>query len=374
MLQEFLTANRDDLIDRCRAKAAERPAPLPTGVELHYGIPLFLDQLIDTLAVEQSGFDSQDLSGASNPGPTNASSEISRAAAKHGSELMTQGLTVDQVVHDYGDLCQAVTELAIEKEAPIAASEFRTLNRCLDNAIAGAVTEFSRNHDSRILNEASDASTERLGVLAHEMRNLLDSAMLAVAVIKAGKVAVAGATGQVLDRSLLGLRTMIDGALAEVRLSAAITAPLERINVAEFIAQVQPSGALQADARESALTVGPVDEGLFIEADRQLLSSAVGNLLQNAFKFSKHHSHVSLRALAVADRVMIEVQDECGGLPTGQVEGLFEPFQQGGTNRTGLGLGLSISRRSVEAINGRLQVRNLPGTGCVFTINLPRTY
>jgi hypothetical protein len=223
MLQEFLAANRDELIARCRAKAAERPLPLPGGVELRYGIPLFLDQIIETLALEQSGFDSRSLSGASNPGLSNASSAIGRTAAKHGSELMVQGLTVDQVVHDYGDLCQAVTELAFEKEAPIGASEFRTLNRCLDNAIAGAVTEFSRNHDSLILNAASDASTERLGILVHEMRNLLDSAMLAVAVIKAGKVAVAGATGHALDRALLGLRTLIDGALSEVRLSAGMT-------------------------------------------------------------------------------------------------------------------------------------------------------
>lgn len=372
MLDEFLTANRDELIERCRAKAAERPAPLPTGVELQYGIPIFLHQIIETLVLEESGSDSQSLSGPSNPGLTKASSAIGRTAAKHGSELMVQGLTVDQVVHDYGDLCQAVTELAIEKGAPIGSSEFRTLNRCLDNAIAGAVTEFSRNHVSLMLNAASDASTQRLGVLAHEMRNLLDSAMLAVAVIKAGKVAVAGATGQVLDRALLGLRGMIDGALAEVRLSGAITAPLVRINLAEFIAQVQVAGALEANARDSELTVAPVEEGLFINADRQLLSSAVGNLLQNAFKFSKQHSHVSLRAHAIADRIMIEVQDECGGLPAEQGDELFKPFAQRATNRTGLGLGLSISRRTVEAMDGQLQVQNLPGTGCVFTINLPR--
>ena len=371
MLEEFLTANRDELIARCRAKAAERPAPLPSAIELQHGIPLFLDQIIDTLALEASGLDSHSLSGASNPGLINASSEIGRTAAKHGSELMVQGLTVEQVVHDYGDLCQAVTELAVEKDELIGASEFRTLNRCLDNAMAGAVNEFMRAHDTLILNEASDASTGRLGVLAHEMRNFLDSAMLAVAVIKSGKVAVAGATGQVLDRALLGLRTLIDDALSEVRLSGGVTAPLERINLPEFIAQVEMSGALEAKARESELIVRPVENGLFIDADRRLLSSAVANLLQNAFKFSKRHSRVTLRAHAVADRVMVEVHDECGGL-TAEGESLFQPFTQRGVDRTGLGLGLSISRRSIEAMNGQLQVQNLPGTGCVFTINLPR--
>ena len=75
MLEEFLAANRDQLIARCRAKAAERPAPLPTATELQHGIPLFLDQIIETLALEEAGFDSKSLSGASNPGLINASSE-----------------------------------------------------------------------------------------------------------------------------------------------------------------------------------------------------------------------------------------------------------------------------------------------------------
>ena len=50
---------------------------------------------------------------------------------------------MDQVIHDYGDLCQAITELAFEQAAPFETKEFRTLNRCLDNAIADAVTEFT---------------------------------------------------------------------------------------------------------------------------------------------------------------------------------------------------------------------------------------
>jgi signal transduction histidine kinase len=66
------------------------------------------------------------------------------------------------------------------------------------------------------------------------------------------------------------------------------------------------------------------------------------------------------------------VKDHCGGLPSGDAERLFLPFTQNGEDRTGLGLGLSIARRSVEANNGVLSVRDVPGTGCVFTIALPR--
>jgi hypothetical protein len=70
--------------------------------------------------------------------------------------------------------------------------------------------------------------------------------------------------------------------------------------------------------------------------------------------------------------VLIEVEDECGGLPEGKVESMFQSFEQLDQDRTGLGLGLSISRRAIEACGGTLTVRDVPGIGCVFTIDLPR--
>src|SRR5688572_1525411 len=142
MLHEFLTNNRSELIERCRLKVAGRSAPRVTQAELAHGIPLFLDQLIKTLQLEQSSepMKSRRVSGPAG-GASPVSSEMGTAAALHGRELLQQGFTVDQVVHDYGDLCQAITDLAFERKAPIEIDEFRTLNRCLDNGIAEAVTE-----------------------------------------------------------------------------------------------------------------------------------------------------------------------------------------------------------------------------------------
>ena len=120
------------------------------------------------------------------------------------------------------------------------------------------------------------------------------------------------------------------------------------------------------------MTVSVVDPQLAIEADRDMLLSAVGNLLQNAFKFTGHQTDVSLNAYATADRIRIDVEDHCGGLPPGDAEDMFLPFMQRGTDKSGLGLGLSICRVSVEANNGNLSVRDVPGSGCVFTIDLPR--
>ena len=64
------------------------------------------------------------------------------SATAHGEQLLQLGYSVNQVVHDYGDLCQAITDLAVELDAPFSVDQFRTLNHCLDNAIADAVTEF----------------------------------------------------------------------------------------------------------------------------------------------------------------------------------------------------------------------------------------
>jgi signal transduction histidine kinase len=372
VLHEFLTTNKADLIERCRLKVAKRLAPKGDGKALAHGIPRFLDQLIETLQVEQTSdpMGSRRVSGPSGGGAV--VSEIAATAALHGRELSEQGFTVDQVVHDYGDLCQAITDLAFERGVPIEIDEFRTLNRCLDNGIADAVTEYAFQRNSLVESNNVKALNERLGFLAHELRNLIHTATLAVMAIKAGNVGAAGATGAVLDRSLIGMRNLIDRSLADVRVTAGMPPRARLVALADFVADVKISGSLEAHARECEFTVGAVDAGLALDVDREMLFSAVGNLLQNAFKFTRRHTEVSLNAYAAADRIRIDVEDHCGGLPQGAAEDMFLSFKQVGKDRSGLGLGLAICRRSVEANGGVLSVRDVAGSGCVFTIELPR--
>jgi signal transduction histidine kinase len=350
MLHDFITENRTEIIARCRVKVAARPAPRPTPEELKHGVPLFLDQLAEILRLHTT----------SDPG-------IRNGAARHGEDLLRLGFTVGQVVQNYGDICQSITDLALDRKAPISTDEFRTLNRCLDEATANAVTEYGRQRDQRI----SAEGTERLGIFAHELRNLLNSAMLSFEVLKGGSVGVGGATGAILGRSLSALRDLVDRSLADARLNAGIQ-NLERIAMAEFLEEIEVSAAMEARARGQSLTVVRVGGDVAVEADRQILTSVAANLLQNAFKFTPPGGHVSLRSSADDDRVRLEVEDECGGLPPGDPEDLFLPFEQRGSDRTGLGLGLAISHRGVEASGGVLHVRNIPGTGCVFTVDLPR--
>ncbi len=285
---------------------------------------------------------------------------------------MQHGFTVEEVVHDYGDLCQAITDLAFELGAEIGIDEFRILNRCLDNAIANAVTEFGYQRDILVTGQHAHALNERLGFLAHELRNQLATATLALSVIKRGDVGLSGATGGVLERSLVNLSNLIDRSLAEVRMTAGLPLQSRLFSVHDFLAEIKLSASLEANVRGCTLRVSEVDPLLAVDVDRDLLLSAAGNLLQNAFKFSHPHSEISLNAYAVADRVLIDVEDQCGGLPPGDAEKMFLPFTQGAQDRTGLGLGLPISRSSIEANFGVLSVRNIPGIGCVFTIDLPR--
>jgi hypothetical protein len=373
MMHEFLTANRADLIARCRLKVAQRPTPKATKTELEYGIPQFLDQLIKTLRVEQTTEPmlSREVSGPSG-GETPTRSEIGETAALHGKELLQHGFTVEQVVHDYGDLCQAITELALSLKAPIDVDEFRTLNRCLDNAIADAVTEFNYQRDVVLAEKGTQAFNIRLGVLSHELRNHLNSATLALHAIRAGDVGLNGATGAILDSSLVEMAKLIDRSLSEVRMTAGIPSLNHLFSLADFIAEVKLSGSLQAQVKKCSLTVSTVDPQLAVDADRDLLASAVGNLLQNAFKFTRPNTEVTLNAYATADRILIDVKDNCGGLPPGDAEKMFEPFTQSDEDKSGVGLGLSIARRSVEANGGILCVRDIPGEGCVFTIDLHR--
>jgi signal transduction histidine kinase len=354
VLHEFISTNRAEIIRRCRAKVALRSMPPPTEREIDHGVPVFLDQLVNALR----------LGLTSNP-------EIDSTALQHGRDLLLQGFTISQVVHDYGDVCQAITELAVQIDAPISTDDFRVLNRCLDDAIAGAVTEYGHERNRSTLDSETMRGSERLGYFAHELRNLINTSIVAFEVLRTGNVGVAGSTGTVLYRSLVGLRALVGRSLAEVRLTQAVQ-NVEHVLVSDFIEELAPSATLEANARGIRLVVMPVEGDVAIEIDRQVMAAVVGNLLQNAFKFTRPRTTVTLRVSASPERVLIEIQDECLGLPEGNVDELFRPFEQRGADRTGMGLGLAFSRWGVEANNGRISACNLPENGCVFTVALPR--
>lgn len=350
LLHEFIVANRAAVIQRTNDKAALRPSPPASdGDATSEGVPFVVDQLVATLR------------------GTLLNDDIVNAASLRGSHMHGSGYTVSQVVRGYGDVCQAVTELAMEAEAPITVNEFHTLNLYLDEAIADAVAEYQRTRDVAV----AARDNEQLGRLAHELRNHINTATLSFSILRAGTVPIGGSTGGVLERSLIGLTELIDKALSEVRLATAPT-PDEHIILAQFIEEVEVAAVLEAQATTHRLRFSRVAPQVMIRGDRHLLAAAVANLLQNAFKYTPADGLVTLRARVTHDAVWIDVEDECGGLPPGKAEELFRPFVQRGADRSGLGLGLSIAKKAVELNGGELSVRDIPGVGCVFTVKLPR--
>lgn len=200
-LQQFLSDNRLELIKRTRAKVACRASPQPSEAEMEHGVPLFLTQLGMALEEEQER-NPQQGSKRSPPGPIPKNANIVRSAALHGQMLWQYGFTLEQVVHDYGDVCQAVTELADELDTRLTTTEFHTLNACLDNAIARAVTAWNAERD-----KSKDEGKDQRNL---ELLNLVTTATAAFDALRSGRVGNDGATSAILRRCLVEMRSLLD--------------------------------------------------------------------------------------------------------------------------------------------------------------------
>ncbi|HEU4647155.1 MAG TPA: hypothetical protein VFS80_16495 [Burkholderiales bacterium] len=229
MLHEFLTSNRNELIKRCRRAAGARIEPSLSAETIDSGVPLFLQQLTGILRKEQHTDDRPPEGKSAVLLGGDGRSDIGRTAALQGAEFMRLGYNLDQVVHGYGDVCQAITTLAVEQTAPISADEFRTLNRCLDNAIADAVSAFSgAGQVSRVAQ--AETLSERLSAYADEQRRLVDIAVHSYDAIKTGSVGMAGATGALLLHTLEELRSLPERKLPEIRLRDPATGLAPKLN------------------------------------------------------------------------------------------------------------------------------------------------
>jgi hypothetical protein len=212
-LDQFLKDNRAELIKRTRAKVAGRSSPPADPTELEHGVPLFLSQLSDTLENQGPGGTDKSTRATDTAQPA-----ICESAAKHGLDLLRFGFTIEQVVHDYGDVCQAITELAEERGATMSIAEFHTLNRCLDDAIAGAVSSWTQERDRKRAaptGKVNEAAGKPSGTLTQDLSRLLDQAITTFGVIREGRVAAGGATGTLHQRALTEMRALLDKADAK---------------------------------------------------------------------------------------------------------------------------------------------------------------
>ncbi|MFA6091476.1 MAG: HAMP domain-containing sensor histidine kinase [Elusimicrobiota bacterium] len=355
MLCDFLFEHREKILALTKEKTAAISEARPKSEVLERGLPIFYDHLISVLREE--GVPRCEI---------HAKTSVP-ATSEHGKELLRLGYTVSQVVHGYGVICQAITETADNLRIGFGAREFSVLNLCLDKAIAEAVTEFEKVRDT----QSDFEEIKRLGFFTHELRNALSSASLAFHLIKEGAVGTHGNMSGVLERNLRRMRDLIDGALSEVRMNSEPLLDRRSLSLIDVVQEVEATAVLVGRSRGVRLSV-QVDPKLQVHADRQCLISAVANLVQNAMKFTKPDTVVSLLSREDDKHVILDVEDCCGGLSDGHASELFIPFVQKGADHTGCGLGLAISRRAIARNGGDISVSNIAGKGCVFSIALPK--
>jgi len=349
-LAALLKRQRQTLIDRWSAGTQrENTADPVSRAELLDHIPRFIDELIAA------------LHPIAVPLPS-----LGENAQAHGAQRMRLGFDVAEVVREYGTLHRCIVELAFEAEEPITLRDEKVIIRWLNAGLANAVSQYVNDRDAELHRQAA----EHLGFIAHEIRNPLSSVTMAFRLLQQGALAPGGRAVDLLERNLQRAVDVIDNALLHASLNMGVELRPEPIALQKLLAALEADYGAEADAKRIEV-VATVPAGLVIKADARLLNSALSNLLKNALKFSKPDTQIHLRARVENGQVCIEVEDSCGGLPPGSSEELFKPLVQRGKDQTGFGLGLSIALQAAQAHNGTLQVHDLPGKGCVFTVLLP---
>lgn len=292
--------------------------------------------------------------------------QIEDDARRLGAKLVEASGRAEAIAHHFGDLCRLITDLAMAQGEDLLVLEYQILNKCLDAGIAGAIDGYNldRARDIEDLNEEH-------GHFLHELRNLLCAAHLAYTLIQSGKVGHNGSTGKVLSRSLNSMRELLDRSLTKFKEGQGnVPAAHSPIRLSEFVDEMSTTVSTVYPGKTFCLA-SRFAAGTVILANKESLLSALFNLIQNAFKFTCPGTAVRLTVETSDDLLRFAVADHCGGIPDSALKSIFSSYVQGGSDKSGLGLGLTAVRRCVEEHGGVLRLENLPGHGCVFFAELP---
>jgi signal transduction histidine kinase len=357
-LHEVLAGRVDEVMARWRANVQGTIAPesLPAA-ELENHLPLFLREVVATLQAARGSDAEVELP------------EESQTATVHGEQRLRLGFSLDSVVREYGVLRDAI--LATGRDAGVAIT-FREAQIVFDSTIGGianAVSEYARQRDAELHRQHN----EHVAFLAHELRNPLGSATMALTVLEArGHVPPNERAARALRSSLSKITELVDHALEVARVASGVELRAQRTSLQDLLAGIELAAASDAEARGVHLAIR-IEEELELFVDPRLIHSALSNVVRNAIKFTPDGGSVEVRCRAVGDRLLVDVEDACGGLPPGRVAEAFAPFVRLDHEQVqpGFGLGLAIAKQAVSAHGGSIRVQNLPGKGCIFCIELP---
>ena len=355
LLPDVIQQHRDDIVERWLARAYRDLTP--RGVP-RADVQDELGQVIDALvrALRRDVIEE----------PPNAPVPLDLAQS-HGRQRFHAGYDIASVVREHLVLREVIFETVAEAGYRPDLAEVGSVAKFLFGALAESASTYAIERDR----EVSEQAERYIGFLAHELRNPLGTARLALSLLQErGELPEAKAVRS-LERSLAKMQDLLDGALTNLAVHRAPRPELTRIELGGFLRDVVAESAAEAESKRIATAVEIQENQILVHADQRLLRSAVSNLVRNAIKFSRPGTAVRIDAKRGEGRVSIAVTDGCGGLPPGSVERLFNPFVQAGADRSGFGLGLAIAKQVADAHHGAIRVHDIPGKGCAFLLDLP---
>lgn len=351
-LHDLLVTKRDEVMHRWKeiVQGTLAPDAIPS-VELLDHLPQFVDEIIAALRGTR-------ISAIT-------AIEDGTTAAEHGTQRLRLGFSLDSVVREYGALRDALIATAVDAGMEPNLVELQLIFDCTITGIAQAVSEYTFQRDAELRRQAN----EHFAFIAHELRNPLASASMALEQLKETGAMPPLRAVAILERGIRRTVELVDQTLQTSRAASGIELRRQRTTLAALFADAELGALPEADAKGIVLHVVPADDDM-IEVDIRLIGSAIGNLLRNAVRYSSGGS-VDLRGHIQNGRAIIEIEDCCGGLEPGKVESLFAPFIRVDQTQSGFGLGLAIAKQAIEAHGGAIRVQNLPTKGCIFVLEVP---
>jgi signal transduction histidine kinase len=344
-------------IERRWLERVERDVARSVGIEpthLLDGLPDYLSALVRLF----SRADAQNFDLSAEP-------TWSKVAREHGITRVRIGFDINQLIHEFIILRQVIREIAGEQGMAFDGPE-AVLADTLDAAIAAAVSAYVDARDY----EARKKQAENIGFLTHELRNPLSTAMLSASQMRRLLGSEHVWLLDLLDRSHKKLSDLIDSVLFTEKLEAgkAESQPVAT-KVGDLIEPALEAARLAAANKGLAFRLN-YDPEIQIHVDPLLTRSAVQNIADNAAKYTDH-GEVSVGVEVGPDVLAVHVRDTCGGISEQEIRTIFEPFERGTKGKSGMGLGLAIARRAIEAQGGSIQAESLGDSGCHFWITLP---
>lgn len=288
-----------------------------------------------------------------------------QTASEHGEQRLRLGFSLDAVIREYGALRDAIVGTAIEAGHTLTFDEAQCVFDATITGIADAVSEYTRQRDAELQRQHN----EHVAFLAHELRNPLASATMAIELLR-DHLPEGHKASMALRRGVGRMQELIDHALQVARTASGVTLKPAPVRLAALLADAELASAAEAEAGGITLQV-MVDQDVELVVDVRLITSALSNLVRNAVAYSHRGGKVEVRGQTEPGRVVIEVEDACGGLAEGMVETAFAPFVRPDQSKSGFGLGLAIAKQATDAHGGTIRVQNLPGAGCIFVLEIP---